>query len=277
MPDWIEQLGRCENSNFNLGPVALREATFLDGSSYAACESYAKTLAKPLRDVPPARANGNSNADICIHADGSSWNCGNYESMLRAELRAMGKSGEQIARARERVLEILSGPSSCAAWFRLKDGDVATTFQTLNFLIDQKGESVIRATRGDWPEVTFRNPYVARVIQDGGSYQTITLNINGAFFQGTAGVLETNAQGGSPRFLTPRSISVGPYRGGSLAAQVATLLHELGHVEGLLQEDEGDVNGKSKQNTQAILEYCGDEVENSGRHITNAIVSNPIH
>jgi hypothetical protein len=182
----------------------------------------------------------------------------------------MGKNGEKIMRARERVLEILEEPNGCSAWFQQKNINAATTFRSLNFVIDAKGSNTVYALKGNGAEVTLKHPYVARVIQDGGSYQTITLNLNGAFFQSFAAVLETHVEGGAARFLTPRDIGVGPYRGGSLAAQVVTFLHELGHVEGLLQPDEGDVQGRSKHNTQEVLEYCHAEVEASGKRMTLA-------
>jgi hypothetical protein len=120
----------------------------------------------------------------------------------------------------------------------------------------------------DQPGFLLKNPYVARVIQDGGSYQTITLNLNGAFFQSFAPMMETHAIGGAGRLLTPKNLAVGPYEGGKLAAQVAALLHELGHLEGLLPPDQGDVQGKSQQNTHEVLEHCRAEVDDSGKRVT---------
>lgn len=196
---------------------------------------------------------------------GSAWNCRNAEDVMAEELRALGKNGEQIARARARVLQILEEPNTCAEWFRQKDANAAGTFRTLSFLLDAKGAKTIQAIKGDWPDVTLKYPYVARVIQDGGAYQTITLNSNGAFFQGEASLIETRIEGGVVRFLPPLNLRVGPYRGGTIAAQVATFLHEFGHVEGLLPVDEGDVQGRSKHNTQEVVQYCQPEIEGSGK------------
>jgi hypothetical protein len=205
---------------------------------------------------------------LCTPGTDAAWNCKDYESVLRTELQAMGKNGEKIGRARARVLEILGEPTGCAAWFQQKDPNAMKTFRSLSFALDTKGTGVIEALRGKWPEVMYKNPYVARVIQDGGAFQTITLNINGAFFQASAIAVETRAEGGLARTLRPQEIGVGPFRGGSLGAQVVAILHELGHLEGMLPQDEGDVEGRSRKNTQEVLQNCRAEVESSGKRTT---------
>jgi hypothetical protein len=258
--------GSCENAAAGLDSNATHEVSGSNGMGRIPCVSFpTPTAAERSADAPDRAAHGAGVGIMCKQGDDLAWNCKNYESLLKEDLQAMGKNGERIMRARERVLEILDEPNSCSAWFEQKDTNVATLFRSLTFAIDAKGVDLVYAVRGDRPGIIYKHPYVARVIQDGGSYQTITLNLHGAFFKPLAGVLETNAGGGSPRMLPSQLIGVGPYRGGTLEAQVATFLHELGHVEGLLQLDEGDVHGKSTQNTQEMLEHCRREVDGSSK------------
>jgi hypothetical protein len=65
---------------------------------------------------------------------------------------------------------------------------------------------------------------------------------------------------------------VGPYTGNTLHAQVATLLHEFGHLLDLLPVDEGDQDGKSVHNTYEVLRYCRAEVESKVKRGTLAAV-----
>jgi len=207
----------------------------------------------PVRDEPAI--------NNCHHAVIAAAACKNYEELLQADLLALGKSGQKVARAREKVLEILSEPNSCTDWYRTKDSNPAETFRTLNFEIDRKGTSYISEVRVNSASFVLFNPYVARVIQEGGEYQTVTLNGEGAFFQPQATIIEQPRDGGPKQLRGSHRIGVGPYLGGSLQAQVVTLLHELGHLVGLLPRDEGDVDGKSVQNTEEMLRYCRAEIE----------------
>jgi hypothetical protein len=51
---------------------------------------------------------------------------------------------------------------------------------------------------------------------------------------------------------------VGPFDGGTLEAQVVTLLHELAHVIGAVPSDDSSVGGfaRSQENTELILHHC---------------------
>jgi hypothetical protein len=211
--------------------------------------------------VMPAPVPDEPETNNCQHAVIAAAACKNYEELLQADLLTLGKSGQRIARAREKVLEILSEPNSCADWYRTADSNPVQTFRTLNFEIDRKGTSFISEVRVNSNDFVLFNPYVARVIQEGGEYQTITLNAEGAFFQPQATIIEQPKGGGPVQLRGSHRLGVGPYLGGSLQAQVVTLLHELGHLVGLLSRDEGDVNGKSVQNTEEMLRYCRSEIE----------------
>jgi len=58
---------------------------------------------------------------------------------------------------------------------------------------------------------------------------------------------------------------VGSYEGSTLRAQVATLLHELGHVTGSLPDDSDELSGESGRNTDRVLRVCRAEIKASGQ------------
>jgi len=180
---------------------------------------------------------------------------------VRDDLNAMGKHGQTILRARDRVLQILQSENACTAWYRTKEPDPAAVFRTLTFALDRKGEAYIQRTPESGAIQLIRNPYVARVMQAEGPNSTITINVNGAFYFPMATVVEERFEGGPGSFGGARPIRVGPYAGGTFRAQVVALLHEFGHVIDLLPEDGDDIEGKSRQNTSNVLRVCQAEVE----------------
>ena len=184
--------------------------------------------------------------------------------MVRDELNAMGKQGQSILRARDKVLEILQAQNACTDWYRTKSSDPAAVFRTLTFLVDRNGDGYVRKTPAEPGIEVIHNPYVASVEQDGGEDSAVTINANGAFFYPAANVIEDRFKGGPADFRGARAIAVGPYRGGSFRAQVLVLLHEFGHVIDLLPEDHDDRDGKSRQNTLDVLHACRAEVESKG-------------
>jgi len=187
--------------------------------------------------------------------------CNAPMDLVASDLGPMRKAGQTILRAREKVLEILQAENGCSDWYKTKDPNPATTFQTLNFALDDKGENYVRESRDLGPLQIFRSPYVAKVYQGDGSYATVTLNRRGAFFSGLSRVMEVPKDGGPGNFQGYRPLYVGPYAGNTLHAQVITLLHEFGHLLDLLPIDEGDQDGKSVHNTYEVLHYCRAEVE----------------
>jgi hypothetical protein len=198
--------------------------------------------------------------------------CNAPKDLVAGDLGPMGKAGQTILRARERVLEILQTENGCSDWFRKKDPNPAATFRTLNFALDGKGEEYVRESRDPGSLQIFRSPYVARVYQGDGSNATITLNRRGAFFAGLSMVMEVPKDGGPGSFQGYRVLYVGPYTGNTLHAQVATLLHEFGHLLDLLPVDEGDQDGKSVHNTYEVLRYCRAEVESKVKRGTLSAV-----
>jgi hypothetical protein len=224
-------------------------------------ESALLHTAGPVPAAPTPVLRTATKINGCLNADSSAVGCRSYDEQVKSELATLGKDGQKLLRARERVLEILGETNSCSAWFQSLDRDSLETFRTLSFFIDRKGINYIAEVRQNGSDSLLFNPYVASVIQAGGSYQTVTVNAEGAFFQAQTAVLEQPKDGGPPRLRGPHLLQVGPYLGGTPSAQVVTLLHELGHLVGLLPHDQGDVDGKSVQNTREVLKFCRAEIE----------------
>lgn len=187
--------------------------------------------------------------------------CSETTDTIPAELSALGKAGVKIARAREEILDILRNGNACTDWFASKDASPADTFQSLNFLLDQRGPQDIFESSEAASSVIFRQPYVARATQDGGARTAITINANGAFYRTQGNVLKTVPEGGPFRADGTRVLTVGSYRGGTLPAQIVTLLHEFGHIIDLLPEDADNLDGRSVRNTNEVLRHCSGEVE----------------
>ncbi len=195
--------------------------------------------------------------------------CNASRDPVQENLATMGKEGQKILRAREKVLEILETGNACTDWFREKDANPAATFRTLSFVLDSKGQEYVLETR-DASLDMLHSPYVASVFQDSGAYAEITINRNGAFFFPMASVVKDRGQGGRLSFDSSRALKVGPYWGDTLNAQVLALLHEFGHVIDRLPADGKDQDGKSARNTREVLRYCRAEVESSVRRGTLA-------
>ena len=192
--------------------------------------------------------------------------CSPARDIVRDDLNTMGKQGQSILHARDKVLEILQAENACTDWYRTKSSDPAAVFRSLTFSVDRNGDGFVRKAATEGIEV-IRNPYVASVEQDGGPDSIVTINVNGAFLYPAANVVEDRFKGGPAEFHGARAITVGPYNGGSFRAQVLVLLHEFGHVIALLPEDRDDRDGKSTQNSLDVLRACRAEVESKGaRH-----------
>jgi hypothetical protein len=197
----------------------------------------------------------------CDTADRGATACEEAQDPAATSLEAMGKAGQKILRAREKVLEILGTENACSAWYRSKDSNPATTFRTLRYELDLHGEAFIVLSRDTGSLDLFRNPYVARVIQGDGAYGTVTINPKGAFFAVLANVFEVKRDGGPASMRATRLLHVGPYDGDTLPAQVVTLLHEFGHILDILPFDQDNVEGRSVQNTGEVLRNCRVELD----------------
>jgi hypothetical protein len=241
-------------------PPGRAPCTRESGSTAAAPYAGTKASGDPSSpcDTPPVSA---PSVNPCKSPVQSRIGCPAPRDLVQEDLATMGKPGQKILRARERILEILQTENACSAWFREKDSNPADTFRTLSFAVDLKGAEFVLESKDTGDLTIFRNPYVARVFQGDGRYATITINTKGAFFSPIARVVEVPREGGPGSFRGSRLLRVGPYPGDTLHAQVLALLHEFGHLVDLLPTDEGDQDGKSVRNTGEVLRFCRAEVE----------------
>jgi len=272
----------CSGMATSTSSAALEDLAPVESLLKLACESaaleamtsgaarYDSALPQPAGGSIPRATSG---VDPCHHLNASAVGCKNYEDLVKNDLAALGKDGQKLLAARERVLEILEQPNGCSAWFEQHDADTVETFRSLNFFIDRNGVDYISEVKQRSSSSMLFNPYVARAIQEGGSYQTITINAEGAFFQPQASVREQSREGGPAQLRGAHTLSVGPYLGGTTRAQVITLLHELGHLVGLLPHDLGDIDGRSVRNTYEVLKYCRASVELLPKHTTLTFVA----
>lgn len=183
---------------------------------------------------------------------------------IESELRLLWSSGYVIAVVRQQALAILRENNSCSAWYAQAEPDPAEKFATLRFQTDPYGEA---AAIGEYTfyNMAYREPYAARAQQEVGAGSTIILNSHGAFFIDRAPV-SVRLSGGGP--LIPQSrrqLHVGSYDGGSLNAQITVLLHEYGHIVGLLPVDRGEAGSAllSTRNTETVLDHCRRQIEAS--------------
>jgi len=183
---------------------------------------------------------------------------------IEQELEAMGAAGIFIAGARQEVLELLREGDSCSGWYAQAEPDPAEKFASLHFQIDGNGESTVQFSFAS-PEQFYRQPYVARAQEGVGRGSVITLNAHGAFFQHSV----------PPDLRVTSYLHVGDYLGGSIRAQVTTLLHEYAHIIGLLPVDTGEANSAllSVQNTKTVLRYCRKQIEASSNRTIMFVVS----
>jgi hypothetical protein len=262
--------GTIRAQKIDAGEYPLRSLQFagLRGTAPSApCPASAPKLGKSFvegADDAPACDDADIPAvsvDPCAPGNALTRICGGAADPVKAQLAGLGKYGRTISVARERVLEILEAQNPCTAWFQEKDPAPAAAFRTLEFELDRNGEGYVLESRDLGPLDIFRNPYVARVFQDAGRYATITLNTKGAFFSPQARLLEVRKDGGPGTLRGPHLLLVGPYTGDTLPARMLALLHEFGHVLGLLPADRDNQDGKSMQNTHDVLRVCRAEVD----------------
>jgi hypothetical protein len=197
---------------------------------------------------------------LCPSHGATATSCTKDDERVEAQLRAIGKRGETIADVRLQVLEILQSKNACSAWYQEVDADPAGTFRSLEFLLDENGPPYIHSMRDSGGVQLLKQPYVASSYENAGRNARILLNVNGAFFNRATEVLEPFPQGGPLLHKGLHGLSVGPYSGSTSAAQVTTMLHELGHIVGRIPEDNDSWDGLSSRNTVEVLHYCRPEI-----------------
>lgn len=125
------------------------------------------------------------------------------------------------------------------------------------------GPSQISYDPNAGPTGTITQPVVANTSQGTGIGSTININMNGAFFKGTAFFTSSGGPGG--QIAGP--LTVGPYSGNTLQAQVTTILHEYAHNLNLIPADARGPNTPANQsniNTSAIVSNCGAGINAAG-------------
>ena len=177
---------------------------------------------------------------------------------VRLRLLDMGARGRAIEQAREYVLATLRADNSCSAWFRETNSEAADIFESLNFSLADGPKHILAFKSSE--EILLQHPYSARVEENAGPNAAILLNANGPFFVRTAEIFERQTAGGFLRPAGHRELRIGSYAGGTLPAQMITLLHELGHVIGRLPDDSDESSGLSVQNTERVLHACRAEI-----------------
>jgi hypothetical protein len=198
---------------------------------------------------------------FCVLPGASAAACTKDDERVEAHLRAMGKPGETIAEVRAQVLEILQSRNACAAWYQEVDADPAGTFRSLEFFLDKDGPSFIYSKKDGGGAQRMKQPYVASAFENAGRNARIQLNANGAFFNRATEVLEPFPGGGPLLRKGLHRLSVASYSGNTPAAQVTTMLHELGHIVGRIPEDSDSWDGLSARNTAEVLHYCRPEID----------------
>jgi hypothetical protein len=246
---------RSSEGNESLAVAAWTDPNFA-GVRNAACVDSTFSAAPSLPRDNPCRAD-----TLKISATPYIAPCDLIPDTIPAKLSALGKPGLKIARAREKVLDILRSENACTEWFATKDRVPAETFQSIGFVLDSHGPPDISATIVGQSTLMMRQPYVARATQDGGASTTIMINAYGAFYRTQGQIQKTAAEGGPAQLEGTHVLTVGSYTGNTLAAQVVTLLHEFGHIIDLLPEDADNLDGKSVRNTDEVLRHCRVEIE----------------
>jgi hypothetical protein len=266
-------LAKCEAVSIN----GFAGGRFSDGSEWPAVGNAAPgdfsvpsapeafCVESAIRDTPRASAD-NPCPESVVGAPSVSGGprnpaCSVSGDPVLTKLSAFGKAGAKIARAREEILDILRAENACTEWFATKDAKPADTFQSLNFLLDQRGPKDVFESNVAASIFIIRQPYVARATQDGGAHTAITINAYGAFYRTQGNAIKVVPEGGPVHADGTRLLTVGAYRGDTLPAQMVTLLHEFGHIVDLLPEDADNLDGKSVRNTNEVLRHCRGEVE----------------
>jgi len=192
---------------------------------------------------------------------------------VNIELKVMGPLGHAIQLARQNVLDILEAASPCSAWFQQTELDPATKFRSIHYVVDHHGPNSTLKLQNAANGWFYQQPYIASSYENSGANSTITINANGAFFKQTAAVRIVPRDGGPAGLDITHLQHLDIYTGGTREAQVTTLLHEFGHIIGLLPVDFGTPEGPqlSTENTRTALRHCRAEVESGAKHVSTVL------
>ena len=104
---------------------ALPKEAWQTDSPFSSCN---RPVRKASADLPAAPCNPSTQETTP---------CSASSDPVRDDLKARGKQGQVILRARDKVLEILQTENACTAWYRTKDPDPAATFRTVTYALDR--------------------------------------------------------------------------------------------------------------------------------------------
>jgi hypothetical protein len=200
--------------------------------------------------------------------------------LSRPALRDIGEEGTNISRAREGVLAVLQEENSCSAWFRQSDPQIDQTFSSLSMAVDEDGSNHVVRELDDRGVLFEHGPYIARSFQRGGRGSNISINANVAFFRARGNVYKILWPGGMQADTGQwRHLHVGPFDGGTLPAQIISLLHELAHVVGAIPHDDSSSTGLaiSQHNTELILERCKAAANRAERPAAGKLLSKSLN
>jgi len=141
---------------------------------------------------------------------------------------------------------------------------VTEIFTSAHYVVEAKGPLFIYSMADERGEQWLEHPWVASTSQNGGRGSLIRLNANGPFFGEVSLLLYVNGAS-TLRPGGPHRLAVGPYSGNTAEAQIATLLHELGHIVGRLPDDNDSWDGRSSQNTLEVQRHCKPEIRAAAR------------
>jgi hypothetical protein len=191
-------------------------------------------------------------------------NDGNHAS----HLHHTEDEADVLAPPRNAVLMILREENACSAWFRRYDPQIVSMFLSLNYYVEKNGPQHVLREKVAGGAFIEHGPYIARARQASGTGATVTINGNGAFFRDRGDIYRLDwPTGMAIETGDRRVIHVGPYQGGTLRAQMITLLHELAHVVNAIPEDDCSRFGpaRSQKNTDIIVRQCKRSVDSRAR------------
>jgi len=180
--------------------------------------------------------------------------------------QSLDDGGELVARVRVQVLALLQTENACAAWFKESEPDAAGVFASLRIEIGERKPAYVVHMKNEDGDNRFKHPWAARTTQAGGRDSLIWLNPGGPFFNSSSLVVDLDPMSALLIPGTTRRLFVGSFAGSTNEAQMATLIHELGHVVGRIPEDDDSWDGRSSRNTEEVMKHCKHEIRSIAKN-----------
>jgi len=188
-----------------------------------------------------------------------------HKEHIAGDSSDLPQRGEELERARQQVLVILQANGGCSAWLKETDPNVVEIFRSLRLRVVDEDVSYIQQTYDPRKGFLFKHPWAARTHELAGREALVEFNLNGPFFLSSLPVVQIASPIDAGRFHGFHALSIGSFRGNSLAAQMTTMLHELAHVIGRIPVDDDSWDGRSTRNTAQVLQHCKTEIRAAAR------------